>query len=99
MLRLQPCEFDISMPSLRPPPLLAAAAYANGCYGTNYAHQQLPTSVPQSAAYGTYPQTYSAQNEGVKWLLQQTILGNFLKIDSTTKALKCSMFKDNSFQK
>ncbi|XP_022841542.1 uncharacterized protein LOC111365324 isoform X2 [Olea europaea var. sylvestris] len=75
------------MPSLRPPPLLAAAAYANGCYGTNYAHQQVPTSVPQSAAYGTYPQTYSAQKEGVKWLLQPTILGNFLKIDSTTKAL------------
>ncbi|KAK6164416.1 hypothetical protein DH2020_001280 [Rehmannia glutinosa] len=34
---------------------------AYGSYGTSYTHPQVPTSVPQSAAYGTYPQTYPAQ--------------------------------------
>ncbi|KAL8055272.1 hypothetical protein ABFS82_04G045800 [Erythranthe guttata] len=35
------------------------AAY--GSYGTSYTHPQAPTSVPQSASYGTYPPTYPAQ--------------------------------------
>ncbi|KAH6813746.1 Tetratricopeptide repeat superfamily protein [Perilla frutescens var. frutescens] len=35
------------------------AAY--GSYGASYAHPQTPASVPQSTAYGTYPQTYPAQ--------------------------------------
>ncbi|PIN14708.1 mRNA processing protein [Handroanthus impetiginosus] len=38
------------------------AAYgAYGGYGTSYTHPQIPTSTPQSAAYGTYPPTYPAQ--------------------------------------
>ncbi|XP_042026840.1 pre-mRNA-processing factor 39-like isoform X2 [Salvia splendens] len=32
-----------------------------GSYGANYAHPQASVSVPQSTAYGTYPQTYQAQ--------------------------------------
>ncbi|RDX61578.1 Pre-mRNA-processing factor 39, partial [Mucuna pruriens] len=34
-------------------------AYAG--YGSNYANTQLPTSVPQSTAYGAYPPAYPAQ--------------------------------------
>lgn len=34
-------------------------AYAG--YGANYANSQLPTSVPQSTAYGAYPPAYPAQ--------------------------------------
>ncbi|KAK6164395.1 hypothetical protein DH2020_001259 [Rehmannia glutinosa] len=41
------------------PSTAPSAAY--GSYGTSYTHPQVPTSVPQSAAYGTYPQTYPAQ--------------------------------------
>ncbi|XP_010262449.1 PREDICTED: pre-mRNA-processing factor 39-like isoform X2 [Nelumbo nucifera] len=38
------------------------AGYAGyGGYVSSYAHQQTPTSAPQTAAYGTYPQTYPAQ--------------------------------------
>ncbi|XP_040972675.1 pre-mRNA-processing factor 39 isoform X3 [Gossypium hirsutum] len=31
-------------------------------YGSNYATQQVPTSVPQSAGYGAYPATYPVQS-------------------------------------
>ncbi|XP_059626092.1 pre-mRNA-processing factor 39-1 [Cornus florida] len=35
------------------------AAYgAYGTYGNNYSHPQIPTSAPQTAAYGAYPPTY-----------------------------------------
>ncbi|KAJ4851330.1 hypothetical protein Tsubulata_005696 [Turnera subulata] len=38
------------------------AAYgAYGAYGSSYAAPQVPTSVAQTAAYGTYPPTYPAQ--------------------------------------
>ncbi|KAK6286513.1 hypothetical protein POUND7_012692 [Theobroma cacao] len=38
------------------------AAYgAYSSYGSNYATQQVPTSVPQSAGYGAYPTTYPVQ--------------------------------------
>ncbi|KAG8389153.1 hypothetical protein BUALT_Bualt02G0199500 [Buddleja alternifolia] len=39
----------------------AAYGAAYGSYGTGYTQPQVPTSVPQSAAYGTYPPTYPAQ--------------------------------------
>ncbi|GAB2281828.1 hypothetical protein Dimus_016392 [Dionaea muscipula] len=32
-----------------------------GYYGGNYAQPQIPTSVPQAAAYGSYPPTYQVQ--------------------------------------
>ncbi|EOX94326.1 Tetratricopeptide repeat (TPR)-like superfamily protein, putative isoform 1 [Theobroma cacao] len=39
------------------------AAYgAYSSYGSNYATQQVPTSVPQSAGYGAYPTTYPVQS-------------------------------------
>ena len=35
------------------------AAY--GSYGSSYTHPQIPTTVPQTAAYGAYPPTYPVQ--------------------------------------
>ncbi|XP_058207837.1 pre-mRNA-processing factor 39-1-like [Rhododendron vialii] len=38
------------------------AAYgAYGSYGSSYTHPQIPTSVPQAAAYGAYPPPYPGQ--------------------------------------
>ncbi|KAL3029137.1 hypothetical protein AAZX31_03G148500 [Glycine max] len=41
-------------------------AYAG--YGGNYANSQLPTSVPQSTAYGAYPPAYPAQVHSRRFL-------------------------------
>ncbi|XP_023879807.1 pre-mRNA-processing factor 39-1 isoform X4 [Quercus suber] len=38
-----------------------AAYSAYSGYGSNYTNPQMPTSVPQTAAYGAYPTTYPAQ--------------------------------------
>ncbi|KAB2075453.1 hypothetical protein ES319_A07G222100v1 [Gossypium barbadense] len=38
------------------------ASGACSSYGSNYATQQVPTSVPQSAGYGAYPATYPVQS-------------------------------------
>ena len=41
--------------------LIQASYGAYAGYGGNYANSQLPTSVPQSTAYGAYPPAYPAQ--------------------------------------
>lgn len=41
--------------------LMQASYGAYAGYGGNYANSQLPTSVPQSTAYGAYPPAYPAQ--------------------------------------
>ncbi|KAL2455544.1 Tetratricopeptide repeat (TPR)-like superfamily protein [Forsythia ovata] len=56
-----PQATQAQVPQWNPGYTQQAAYGAYGGYGTNYTHQQVPTSVPQSAAYGTYPPTYSAQ--------------------------------------
>ncbi|XP_034690667.1 pre-mRNA-processing factor 39 [Vitis riparia] len=38
-----------------------AAYNAYSGYGSSYTHPQIPTSVPQTAAYGAYPPTYPVQ--------------------------------------
>ncbi|RVX19353.1 Pre-mRNA-processing factor 39 [Vitis vinifera] len=39
-----------------------AAYNAYSGYGSSYTHPQIPTSVPQTAAYGAYPPTYPVQS-------------------------------------
>lgn len=41
--------------------LMQASYGAYPGYGGNYANPQLPTSVPQSTAYGAYPPAYPVQ--------------------------------------
>ncbi|XP_022874562.1 pre-mRNA-processing factor 39-like isoform X2 [Olea europaea var. sylvestris] len=55
---VQPQATQAQVPQWNPGYAQQAAYSAYGSYGTN---QQVPTSVPQSAAYGTYPPTYSTQ--------------------------------------